>query len=95
MLGHLQELSLESPYYHLGHFYDGQAGDPAQKSALSRFTLSHSTSLTALQNNLQLPYLQLLQLSSASRREIHLPDDAQDAHSVVRSGRHQRHQKVR
>ncbi|UOH82515.1 hypothetical protein LQV05_005222 [Cryptococcus neoformans] len=29
-----KRLSLESPYYHLGHFYDGQIGDPAQNIAL-------------------------------------------------------------
>lgn len=90
-----QELSLESPYYHLGHFYDGQVGDPAQKLALSHFILSHPISLIKLQNNLQLSYLQLLQYSSASRGEIHLPDNAQDAHTMVGSGRHQRRQKVR
>lgn len=33
--------TLESPYYHLGHFYDGQAGDPAQKIIYNYHTCNY------------------------------------------------------
>ncbi|WVO23083.1 uncharacterized protein IAS62_004428 [Cryptococcus decagattii] len=33
--------TLESPYYHLGHFYDGQVGDPAQKIIYNYHTCNY------------------------------------------------------
>jgi len=64
----------ESPYYHLGHYYDALSTVPAQMSVSPSVLIDHD--IADEKGSVPLPYRPKLLVRPQIRGQVHLQDDA-------------------